>query len=134
VTIPVGGSISVTVTAAVAGNIAAPAGTINIINTAQYGWQSFVSTSDATQGTAVETDAALRTRQSVSVDKQAVSVLNGMTSAIANVPGVTRYKAYQNATNATDANGLPAHSMSLVVAGGTSSAIAAAIQSRECQA
>jgi uncharacterized phage protein gp47/JayE len=131
VTIPVGGSISVTVTAAVAGNIAAPAGTINIINTAQYGWQSFVSTVDATQGTAVETDSALRARQSVSVDAQAVSVLNGMTSAIANVPGVTRYKAYQNATNATDANGLPAHSMSLVVAGGTTTAIAAAIQSRE---
>jgi uncharacterized phage protein gp47/JayE len=131
VTIPTGGSISVTVTAQNAGNIAAPAGTINIINTAQYGWQSFVSTSDAVQGTAVETDTALRTRQTLSVDTQAVGILPGMLGAIGNVPGVTRYTAYQNATNSTDANGLPAHSVSVVVAGGTTTAIAAAIQSRE---
>jgi len=131
VTIPVGGSTSVTVTAQVAGNISAPAGTINTINTAQYGWQSFVSTSNATTGTAVETDDALRTRQALSVDTQAVGILQGMLGAIGNVPGVTRYTAYQNATNATDSNGLPAHSVSAVVAGGSSAAIAAAIQSRE---
>jgi uncharacterized phage protein gp47/JayE len=131
VTIPVGGSTSVTVTAQNAGNISAPAGTINVINTAQYGWQSFVSTSNAVVGTAVETDDALRARQALSVDTQAVGILQGMLGAIANVPGVTRYIAYQNSTNATDSNGLPAHSVSAVVAGGSSSAIAAAIQSRE---
>lgn len=131
VTIPVGGSTSVTVTAQNAGNISAPAGTINVINTAQYGWQSFVSTSNAVVGTAVETDDALRARQALSVDTQAVGILQGMLGAIANVPGVTRYIAYQNSTNTTDSNGLPAHSVSAVVAGGSSAAIAAAIQSRE---
>jgi hypothetical protein len=43
---------------------------------------------------------------------------------VAAVLGVTRLAAYENDTNSTDGNGIPAHALSLVVDGGDALAIA----------
>jgi uncharacterized phage protein gp47/JayE len=118
VTIPGGGSISVTVTAEVQGVLVAPAGTINKINTPTFGWQSFVSTSDAIPGTAVETDAALRARQAISAALPAITPLGALTAALANLAGVTDVKVYENATGSVDSNGNAPHSIAAVVGGG----------------
>lgn len=127
VVIPVGGSISVTVTAQKQGSIVALSGTINKIYTPQLGWQSFTSTGDAVPGMPIETDAALRSRQSVSAALPALGIRDAIYAAIGNVVGVTRLAVYENDTGITDANGIPAHSLSAVVQGGSSADIGAAI-------
>lgn len=118
ITIPDAAVIAVTVTAQELGAINAPAGTITKIQTPVLGWQSFLSTSDATPGNLVETDAALRRRQALSVSLPANTPLAATLGAVVNITGVERARVYENDTNAPDANGLPAHSISAVVQGG----------------
>ncbi|PRE44120.1 baseplate J/gp47 family protein [Burkholderia multivorans] len=131
VTIPPSGTITVTATCATIGDVSARAGTINQIATPALGWQSVTNPADAAEGAPVEKDAALRQRQTVSTALPSLTVLDGIIGAVANVPGVTRYVAYENDTSATDANGIPSHSISLVVEGGDATAIANAIAAKK---
>lgn len=119
VNIPGAGNILVTVTAVEPGVLVAPTGTINKITTPQFGWQTFVSTTDATPGAPVESDAALRARQSVSTGLPAITPLASLQAALANLSGVSRAKVYENVTGAVDSNGLLPHSIAAVVGGGT---------------
>ncbi|KVU48233.1 hypothetical protein WK69_11025 [Burkholderia ubonensis] len=127
VTIPPSGTITVTATCATIGAVAARAGTINQIATPAFGWQTVTNPADAAAGAPVEKDAVLRQRQTVSTALPSLTVLDGIIGAVANVAGVTRYVAYENDTDATDANDLPRHSISLVIEGGDATAIATAI-------
>lgn len=127
VVIPGPGVISVTITAQQSGAIAAPAGSINTIRTPTRGWQSFISTSDAVPGAAVESDAALRRRQTTAASLPSLSPLAGVAAAVANLAGVTRVQCYENDTGAPDANGLPAKSISVVIEGGDVAEIAQVI-------
>ncbi|KVL18639.1 baseplate J/gp47 family protein [Burkholderia cepacia] len=131
VTIPPSGTITVTATCATIGDVSARAGTINQIATPALGWQSVTNPADAAEGAPVEKDPVLRQRQTVSTALPSLTVLDGIIGAVANVPGVTRYVAYENDTSATDANGIPSHSISLVVEGGDATAIANAIAAKK---
>ncbi|MDN7911863.1 baseplate J/gp47 family protein [Burkholderia cepacia] len=131
VTIPPIGTITVTATCATIGDVSARAGTINQIATPALGWQSVTNPADAAEGAPVEKDPVLRQRQTVSTALPSLTVLDGIIGAVANVPGVTRYVAYENDTSATDANGIPSHSISLVVEGGDATAIANAIAAKK---
>ena len=131
VTIPPSGTITVTATCATIGDVSARADTINQIATPVLGWQSVTNPADAAEGAPVESDAALRQRQTVSTALPSLTVLDGIIGAVANVPGVTRYVAYENDTSSTDANGIPSHSISLVVEGGDATAIANAIAAKK---
>ncbi|PRF07124.1 baseplate J/gp47 family protein [Burkholderia multivorans] len=131
VTIPPSGTITVTATCATIGDVSARAGTINQIATPALGWQSVTNPADAAEGAPVENDAVLRQRQTVSTALPSLTVLDGIIGAVANVAGVTRYVAYENDTSATDANGIPSHSISLVVEGGDATAIANAIAAKK---
>lgn len=131
VTIPPAGQITVTATCATAGAITASPGQINKIATPTLGWQSVNNSASAAPGAPVETDSALRQRQQVSVALPSRTVLEGTTGAVANLTGVTRLATYENDTNSTDANGIPAHSISLVVEGGDAAAIAQAIADKK---
>ncbi|MCA7953840.1 baseplate J/gp47 family protein [Burkholderia seminalis] len=127
VTIPPSGEITVTATCTTIGAIAAPAGTIDQIGTPTRGWQTVVNASDASVGAPVESDAALRTRQTVSTAQPSQTVLDGIVGAVANISGVSQYAAYENDTSVPDSNGLSPHSIALVVEGGDATAIANAI-------
>lgn len=130
VTIPSSGSIIVTATCETAGAISASAGTIiNILNPTQ-GWLSATNAASATVGVAAETDSALRQRQAKSTSLPAQTPLDAVVASVANVTGVTRYAPYENDSGTTDGNGLPPHSISLVVEGGDATAIATAIGSK----
>lgn len=131
VTIPPGGTITVTATAAEAGAVIAAAGTVTRILTITPGWVSVTNPAAAAPGAPVESDAALRRRQGISVALPSRTVLEGIIGAIANLPGVARYAAYENDTGTTDANGIPPHSIALVVEGGDAQAIAAAIAAKK---
>lgn len=128
VIIPLSGSINVTASCQTLGAIGASANTINQIFNPQLGWQSVNNALGATQGAPVETDAALRARQAISVSLPALTPLQSISAAIAQVSGVTESIVYENPTNATDVNGLPPHSISAVVAGGDATAIATVIE------
>jgi len=127
VTIGISGSTTVTVTAQAPGSIAAGIGQINTIYNPQSGWQTFTNTAAATVGNPLETDGALRIRQSNSTAIPARSIIDAIAANVANVPGVGRSYIYENATGATDSNGVPAHSIAPIVEGGSVTLIGQAI-------
>lgn len=127
VTIPPAGFVDVTGTARDIGALAAAPNTVQNIVTPTLGWQGVTNPTAAAPGAPVELDAALRRRQTVSTALPSRTVIDGITGAIAAIPGVTQVIVYENDTDAVDANGEPAHSICAVVLGGDSAAIAAAI-------
>lgn len=127
------GTVLVTATCATAGAVAALAGTVTGINTPTRGWISVTNPNAATVGSTAETDAALRIRQAQSVALSSVTPFDALDGAIANIPGVTRHKLYENDTGAVDANGLPAHSITAVIDGGDATEIATTIQLKKGQ-
>lgn len=70
-----------------------------------------------------ETDAQLRVRRQRSVSINSAGYLNGLIGACLALTGVTEVKAYENYTNSTDADGIPAHSIWLIVEGGANTDI-----------
>lgn len=125
--IPVSGSITVTATCQTIGAISAGANTINKIATPTLGWQTVNNPLAATEGEPVESDAQLRSRQTASTALPSLSVLDGTIGAVANVAGVVRFRGYENDSNVTDADGIPAHNIAIVVEGGDVQEIADAI-------
>lgn len=71
-----------------------------------------------------ETDAQLRTRRNKSVALASAGYLNGLLGAVLALPGVISAVLYENVTNVTDANGIPAHGIWLIVEGGANTDIA----------
>lgn len=128
VTIPGGGTIDVTATSVVVGFINADSNTITTIFTPTLGWQTVNNAAAATPGAAVESDAALRVRQSVSTSIPAQTVFDATIGAVENLPGVTDVQGYENPTNSTDGNGLPPHSICVVATGGAATAICQTIR------
>lgn len=127
VTIPAGGLVVITATCDVAGAVSAPAASITNILTPTLGWQTANNVNPATIGAPVETDAALRQRQSVSTALTAETPLKAILGSVASLTGVLRIAADDNDTGTTDANGVPAHSLAMIVEGGDAQAIAQAI-------
>lgn len=126
-TIPVGGEITVTALAEDPGEIRAAAGEITNIATPVYGWQAVTNAEAAVPGSAVETDADLRGRQRISTAIPSQTVFDGIVGGVSSVSGVTRCRGYENDSSVEDSNGLPPHSVSLVVEGGDAQAVATAI-------
>lgn len=118
----------VTATCNTPGAVAALTGTITKINTPTRGWVSVNNPAAATVGAAAETDAELRIRQTQSVALPSLTPFDAVDGALANISGVTRHKLYENDTGTVDANGLPAHSISVIVDGGDATTIAQTIR------
>lgn len=131
VTIPGAGVITVTATAQTAGAIDANPHTVTTIATPTRGWQTVDNPSAATPGEPVESDAELRAKQAVSVAIPSRTVLEGIIGAVASIPGVARYRGFENDTGTADANGIPGHRISLVVDGGDAATIAQAIAAKK---
>lgn len=131
VTIPGGGSVVATATCQALGAVSAQASTINKIANPQRGWQTATNVAAATPGAPVEDDATLRRRQSTSTADPAQTINAAILGDVTNIPGVIAAFLYENNTGSTDANGVPAHSICLVVEGGDAVAIATAIALRK---
>lgn len=74
-----------------------------------------------------ETDAAFRLRRSQSFASRATSSVDGLFADLNNIAGVVEAVVYENDTNITDDNEIPAHSIWVIVEGGADSDIAQAI-------
>ena len=133
ITIPYGGSLTVLATAVNVGATYAPTGTITTIISATAGWQSVTNTADATPGNPIETDAQLRQRQALSTAYAALSTNPALSSAIANISGVTHSVIYENTTDSADSNGLPGHSICVVVVGGDPNVVAQIIADKKSE-
>ena len=128
VTIGDTGSTDVTATCQSEGDIVAGHGTLTVILTPTRGWQSVTNgVNDTTPGQPVESDAALRARQTKSVALPSQAILDGIEASVAAVNGVQRLTVYENDSDVTDGNGIPSHSISVVVSGGDIAEVANAI-------
>ncbi|HEN3638050.1 TPA: baseplate J/gp47 family protein [Yersinia enterocolitica] len=121
------GTATATAICSVPGAIVALANTVKEIATPTRGWLSVNNPTGATPGKPVEMDAELRVRQTDSVALPSHTVLDGILGAIAGISGVERYRGYENDTSITDGNGIPSHSISIVVDGGDATEIAQTI-------
>lgn len=80
-----------------------------------------------TQGVDEESDAALRIRRERSVSGASQGYTDSIESAVLEVAGVTACICEENVKDTTDANGVPAHSIWVIVKGGADADIAEAI-------
>lgn len=134
VLIPDAGQITVLATAQTIGSITLPAGALDTANgkgsiaTVTRGWQAVTNQADASVGAPVESDSALRQRQSISTALPSLSVADGLLGALAAISGVNRLKVYENDTGATDVNGIPGHCIAAVLDGGNPAIIAQIIR------
>lgn len=131
VVIPLSGMITATATCQTIGAVSAPIGTIDQIATPTRGLQSISNATVATVGSPVESDPQLRIRQAQSTELPSQTLLDGLVGSIDAMPSVVRIQAYVNDTDLIDTNGLPGHSIALVVDGGDSTAIANLIATRK---
>jgi len=128
VVIPPGGTITVTAMATTLGAIAAQPGEIAEIFTPVYGWDSVNNLVAASLGAPVETDAALRQRQTYSASLPAIGSTLALQAAIAATPNVSAYRIYENPAPSVDSTwGIPGYSIAVVVAGGGVDTIASLI-------
>lgn len=114
-----------------AGAITALANTITKIMTPTQGWTDVTNPEASAIGTAVETDSQLRARRAESVAGPSQSMLSGLKGAIEALDNVTRVAAYENDTDTADANGIPSHSLCMVVENGDDDEIAQTILNRK---
>ena len=131
VTIPDAGQITVTAVCQKVGNINAAIGSVNKIQTATYGWQSVTNPTVAVEGNPIESDAELRVRQSISVALPSQTMFEGIVGSVANLTGVKRIKGYENDTSVPDSNGIPGHTIALIVEGGDTTTIAQTIAEKK---
>lgn len=124
-------TIELTATCQDVGGVEAPVGTITKISNPQYGWISVTNRVPAVKGRPIETDEELRRRQTISTAIPSRNMLESTIAGIASVPGVTRYRVYDNDTSETDENGIPSHSIAAVVEGGLDADVARQIYLRK---
>lgn len=117
-----------------AANIGAVTVTLNTITTAVTaiaGVTAINNTSSVTtQGVDEESDAALRTRRKRSTSISSSGYTDSIEAAVLALSGVTACICTENVTGSVDANGTPAHSIWVIVEGGTDADIAAAIYAK----
>lgn len=118
--------------AALPGAVTTTPNTITVQQTIVLGVTSVNNpTTYTTLGVNEESDAALRLRRSISVSLASQGYLQGLLAALENIPGMTAAFVYENTTNATDANGVPGHSIWVITSGSAAaSAIAQAIYTK----
>ena len=127
VVMPPEGEITVTATCQTDGAINALPGTVTKIMTPTLGWQTASNPASASSGTPVETDAELRRRQTLSVALPSRSVFDGVLAGVADIDGVTAFTGIDNDQNEPDENGIPGHTIAMIVDGGDVKEIADAI-------
>lgn len=127
VVVPPAGEITVTAIAAEEGNIRAPAGTVNRIGTPTLGWQTVENILAAEPGAPVQTDLELRVQQSKSTALPSVSLWEGIIGSLLTTAGVRRVSGIKNDGDTPTTEGVPGHSIAMIVDGGEVADIAKTI-------
>jgi uncharacterized phage protein gp47/JayE len=109
------------------GPLVAAAGTLNVIESPVVGWDSVTNLLDADLGSDQETDAALRLRRETELRAPGNASVEAIRNSVLDVEDVTTCTVFENPTESTDVNGLPPHSIRVLVQGGEDEDVAAAI-------
>jgi len=117
------GATTVTLFAENFGAVEADPATIVNPVTVVIGVLSVTNPLAAVVGIDEETDQELRVRRNRSLETPQSSSTGRMFTALASLPNVTDVAVYENDTDITDADGIPAHSLWVVVEGGAVSDI-----------
>lgn len=125
-TIGGGGTVLADMEAENTGALLAPAGTLTVIETPVSGWNTVTNAADATPGAAIETDPALRARRVLTLARSGSATLAAIVAEVATVDDVTTIIGFENDTDGV-VDGMPAHSVEILVQGGDQDEIAAAI-------
>lgn len=120
-------NFSVDAWATVTGPVFAAAGSLVTIETPVTGWNSVTNPADAILGTNLETDSALRSRRQLTLQATGSANAQAIRADVLEVAGVTQAAVFENASNVTDGNNVPAHAFETVVQGGAQIDIANAI-------
>lgn len=116
--IAVAGTYVAAFQSAVPGAVLTTPNTITVPVTIVLGVSSINNpTTYTTLGINEETDAALKIRRQRSVSLASQGYLKGLLAALENINGVTSAFVYENNTNSTDVDGVPGHSIWVIVAG-----------------
>lgn len=121
------GTVDVPCASEVDGPVAAPAGTLTVVETPTAGLASILNPLDAEPGRLADTDAELRLRREQELRGQGSTAAEAIRSRLLKVEGVAACTVFENDTAAVDADGLPPHSVEALVEGGDDAEIAAAI-------
>ena len=105
------------------GAIQVLAGALTTISTAVSGVERVENAVDATLGSETETDPELRIRASESLSGLGGATAKVIKAGLTRLSGVTFAAVFQNTTDFTDSNGLPPHSIRVIVDGGDDSDI-----------
>ena len=123
-TLSAGSNVGILFRAKEVGAVETIANTITTPVTIVLGVISVNNPAKGTTGIDEETDAQLKIRRRQSLSIGASGYLNGLQAYLSQLDGVTGTKVYENYTNSTDADGIPAHCIWCVVDGGSSAEIA----------
>jgi uncharacterized phage protein gp47/JayE len=100
------------------GVVVGNSGTITVIETPVSGWQFVINLEDADLGADIETDESLRIRRELELARAGKSPADAIRADILDVEGVTHATVFYNDTDETDADGVPPHSVEVLVRGG----------------
>lgn len=104
-----------------------PANSALAIETLVLGWDTATSLAVAEVGAEEETDPELRARFYRSRARPAQNSLDGLVAALLQLADVRQVVGLENTGSTPDADGVPGHSLNLIVDGGEEQAIAQAI-------
>lgn len=130
-TISSSGTVLVTATCTTIGSVTALPASVTTINTPILGWSAVTNPTESSPGSPVESDATLRQRQAQSCMLPNRTSLDGIIGGILSLPGVVSCTGFENDTDTAAANGVPAHSIALVVDGGDALEIATVIANKK---
>lgn len=111
-------------TAQSSGPVAAPSGSLTVIEDTVTGWDSVTNALDAEEGDDEETDAAFKIRRVEQIGLGALCTPDAIRARILEVPGVDTAIVYVN-NESTEVDGIAPKSVRVVLLGGEPAAIAA---------
>lgn len=112
------GFVDVDARATVTGPIVAVSGDITGRDTPLGGWDGVINIEDATLGRDAMTDAELRVLRELELGRPGTSPKGGIRAAALDVDDVESATVFSNLTDVTDVDGVPPHSVELLVKGG----------------
>ncbi len=123
-TIGGGGTVDAAFESEEFGPIAAPSGTLTVIETPVSGWDTTTNALDADLGRVIESDADFRARRLQLLQNAGSATLEGIRSNVRAVDDVLQAFVFENTSLITDVFGLPGKSFEVVVEGGLDADIA----------
>lgn len=127
-TVGVGGTVTQTFESVLTGPRVAPANTLTQIDTPTAGITSVNNVADQSAlGTDIETDPAARIRRELTLRAIGSASAEAIRALVADITLVTDCVVFENESEITDPQGVPGHSIEVVVSGGATLTIAQTI-------